>query len=176
MLFFVFFCKEENKEVPKQENPIKEEKVQNMNSESKFDWVFAMDGLSSFKESMGIVSKFDEYCLKIDPNVNFFELGIAEGKVYKGKVKERDSESVTIEINGKSRKYFIVKYTSITKVETYALMTEDYSKKEADGKWNLHSAEGKVASSQTLAECISDIKLNYELQYHEEDHGVPKKK
>ncbi len=176
MLFFVFFCKEENKEVQKQETPIKEEKVGNMNSREVFNWVFAMDGLNTFKESMGIVSKFDEYCLKIDPNVNFVELGIAEGKVYKGKVKERDSESITIEINGKSRKYFIVKYTSIIKVETYALMTEDYSKREADGKWNMDSAEGKVASSQTISECISGINLNYELQYHEEDHSVPKKK
>ncbi|MDI7230557.1 hypothetical protein [Leptospira santarosai] len=176
MLFFVFFCKEENKDVSKQETPVKEEKVQDMKTESIFNWVFAMDGLNTFKESMGIVSKFDEYCLKIDPNVNFFELGIAEGKVYKGAVKERNSESVTIEINGKARKYFIVRYTSITKVETYALMTENYSKKESDGKWNMDSAEGKVSSSQTLSECISDIKLNYELQYHEEDHSVPKKK
>ncbi|WP_017215497.1 hypothetical protein [Leptospira noguchii] len=55
-------------------------------------------------------------------------------------------------------------------------MTDDYSEKEADGKWNMNSSAGAEASSQTLSKCISDIKLNYELQYHEEDHSVPKKK
>ncbi|EMO56758.1 hypothetical protein LEP1GSC161_0664 [Leptospira santarosai str. CBC1416] len=88
MLFFVFFCKEENKDVPKQETPVKEEKVQDMKTESIFNWVFAMDGLNTFKESMGIVSKFDEYCLKIDPNVKLFlNLGLRKVKFIKAQLK-----------------------------------------------------------------------------------------
>lgn len=87
MLFFVFFCKEENKDVSKQETPVKEEKVQDMKTESIFNWVFAMDGLNTFKESMGIVSKFDEYCLKIDPNVNFLNLGLRKVKFIKAQLK-----------------------------------------------------------------------------------------
>ncbi|ULH27680.1 hypothetical protein [Leptospira weilii] len=172
MLFFVFFCKEENKEVPKQENPVKEEKVQNMNTEYVFNGVYSMDDVHLMKEVFGIQSKFKEYCLRIDLKANVVELGIAEGKVYKGKILEKDSESVTIEVNGKSQKYFIVK----GRFDGYVLMTDDYSEKEADGKWNMDSAAGAEASSQTLSECISDIKGNLELQYHEEDHSVPKKK
>ncbi|EMN43303.1 hypothetical protein LEP1GSC086_1341, partial [Leptospira weilii str. LNT 1234] len=37
MLFFVFFCKEENKEVPKQETQVKEEKIQDMKTEYVFN-------------------------------------------------------------------------------------------------------------------------------------------
>ncbi|UPY77323.1 hypothetical protein FH581_000255 [Leptospira weilii] len=176
MLFFVFFCKEENKDVPKQETPVKEEKVQNMNTEYVFNGVYSMREIHLMKEAFGIQSKFKKYCLRIDLKANVVELGIVEGKVYKGKILEKDSESVTIEVNGKSQKYFIVKYTSITGNETFDLMTDDYSEKEADGKWNMDSAAGAEASSQTLSECISDIKGNLELQYHEEDHSVPKKK
>ncbi|WP_061219443.1 hypothetical protein [Leptospira weilii] len=172
MLFFVFFCKEENKETPKQENPVKEEKVQNMNTERVFNGVYAMREIHLMKEVFGIQSKFKDYCLRIDLKANVVELGIVEGKVYKGKILEKDSESVTIEINGKSQKYFITK----DRFDSFALMTDDYSEKEADGKWNMNSAAGAEASSQTLSECISDIKGNLELQYHEEDQGVPKKK
>ncbi|AXR66669.1 hypothetical protein [Leptospira mayottensis] len=172
MLFFVFFCKEENKEVPKQENPIKEEKVQDMKTEYVFNGVYSMDDIHLMKEVFGIQSKFKEYCLRIDLKANVVELGTAEEKVYKGKILEKDPESVTIEINGKSQKYFITK----GRFDGYVLMTDGYSNKEADGKWNINSAAGAEASSQTLAECISDIKGNLELQYHEEDHGVPKKK
>ncbi|EKR62735.1 hypothetical protein LEP1GSC036_0164 [Leptospira weilii str. 2006001853] len=176
MLFFVFFCKEENKEVPKQENPVKEEKVQNMNTERVFNGVYSMDDIHLMKEVFGIQSKFKDYCLRIDLKANIVELGIPEGKVYKGKILEKDSESVTIEINGKSQKYFIVKYTSIIGNETFALMTEGYSEKKSDGKWNMDSSAGEVASMQTVPECIAMMKDSLELQYHEEDHSVPKKK
>ncbi|AVQ11191.1 Uncharacterized protein XB16_0856 [Leptospira santarosai] len=172
MLFFVFFCKEENKDVSKQETSVKEEKAQSMNTEYVFNGVYSMDDIRLMKEVFGIQSEFKEYCLRIDLKANVVELGIVEGKVYKGKILEKDSESVTIEINGKSQKYFITK----GRFDGYVLMTDDYSEKEADGKWNMNSSAGAEASSQTLAKCISDIKLNYELQYHEEDHSVPKKK
>ncbi|EMN46094.1 hypothetical protein [Leptospira weilii] len=176
MLFFVFFCKEENKEVPKQETQVKEEKIQDMKTEYVFNGVYSMREIHLMKEAFGIQSKFKKYCLRIDLKANVVELGIAEGKIYKGKILEKDSESVTVEINGKSRKYFIVKYTSITGNETFDLMTDDYSEKVADGKWNMDSAAGAEASMQTIAQCVSNIGLNEELQYHEEDHGVPKKK
>ncbi|EMO63392.1 hypothetical protein LEP1GSC133_4510 [Leptospira borgpetersenii serovar Pomona str. 200901868] len=176
MLFFVFFCKEENKELPKQENSVQEEKVQDMKTEYVFNGVYSMREIHLMKEVFGIQSKFKKYCLRIDLKANVVELGIVEGKIYKGKILEKDSESVTVEINGKSQKYFIVKYTSLTGNETFDLMTDDYSEKEADGKWNMDSSAGAEASSQTLSECISDIKGNLELQYHEEDHGVQKKK
>ncbi|WP_082280757.1 hypothetical protein [Leptospira kirschneri] len=173
MLFFVFFCKEENKEVPKQENSVKEEKVNDMNTERVFNGVYSMREIHLMKEVFGIQSKFKKYCLRIDLKVNVVELGIVEGKVYKGKILEKNSESVTIEINGKSQKYFVVEDT-LGSLVSYALMTDDYSEKEADGKWNMDSVAGAEASSQTLSECISDIKGNLELQYHEEDHSVPK--
>ncbi|MGQ2802199.1 hypothetical protein ACT54M_17635 [Leptospira santarosai] len=175
MLFFVFFCKEENKEVPKQETSVKEEKVQSMNAERVFNGVYAMREIHLMKEIFGIQSKFKDYCLRIDLKANVVELGIVEGKVYKGKILEKDLESVVVEINGKSQKYFIVEDKLGSRV-FYALMTDDYSEKEADGKWNINSAAGAEASSQTISECISTINLNEELQYHEEDHGVPKKK
>ncbi|EKR99375.1 hypothetical protein LEP1GSC125_0358 [Leptospira mayottensis 200901122] len=176
MLFFVFFCKEENKEVPKQENSVQEEKVQNMKTEYVFNGVYSMREIHLMKEVFGIQSKFKKYCLRIDLKANIVELGIVEGKVYKGKILEKDAESVTIEINGKSQKYFTVKYTSLTGNETFDLMTEDYSEKEADGKWNMDSSAGAEASMQTIEQCVSTINLNEELQYHEEDHSVPKKK
>ncbi|WP_061235443.1 hypothetical protein [Leptospira weilii] len=175
MLFFVFFCKEENKETPKQETPVKEEKMQNMKTEREFNGVYAMREIHLMKEVFGIQSKFKDYCLRIDLKANVVELGIVEGKVYKGKILEKDSESVTIEINGKSQKYFIVEDKLGSRV-FYALMTEDYSKKEADGKWNMDSVAGAEASMQTIAQCVSTINLNEELQYREEDHSVPKKK
>ncbi|EMO58117.1 hypothetical protein [Leptospira santarosai] len=171
MLFFVFFCKEENKDVSKQETPVKEEKVQNMKTEYVFNGVYAMRDMHLMKEVFGIQSKFKDYCLRIDLKANIVELGIVEGKVYKGKILEKDSESATIEINGKIQKYFITK----GRFDGYVLMTENYSKKEADGKWNMDSIAG-AEGQQTIAECISTINLNEELQYHEEDHGVPKKK
>ncbi|MDI7183881.1 hypothetical protein [Leptospira santarosai] len=172
MLLFVFFCKEENKDVSKQETSIKEEKVQSMNTERVFNGVYAMREIHLMKEVFGIQSKFKDYCLRIDLKANVVELGIVEGKVYKGKILEKDTESVTIEINGRSQKYFIAK----DQFDSFALLTENYSKKEADGKWNMDSIAGAEASSQTLSECISTINLNEELQYHEEDHSVPKKK
>ncbi|UPY77000.1 hypothetical protein FH581_013755 [Leptospira weilii] len=172
MLFFVFFCKEENKEVPKQENPVKEEKVQNMKTEYIFNGVYSMREIHLMKEVFGIQSKFKDYCLRIDLKANVVELGIVEGKVYKGKILEKDAESVTIEINGKSQKYFITR----GRFGGYVLMTEDYSEKEADGKWNMDSVAGAEASMQTVSECIAMMKDSLELQYHEEDHSVPKKK
>ncbi|WP_061207087.1 hypothetical protein [Leptospira santarosai] len=172
MLLFVFFCKEENKDVSKQETSVKEETVQSMNTERVFNGVYAMREIHIMKEVFGIQSKFKDYCLRIDLKANVVELGIVEGKVYKGKILEKDTESVTIEINGRSQKYFIAK----DQFDSFALLTENYSKKEADGKWNMDSIAGAEASSQTLSECISTINLNEELQYHEEDHGVPKKK
>ncbi|ONF92631.1 hypothetical protein [Leptospira santarosai] len=172
MLLFVFFCKEENKDVPKQETSVKEEKVQSMNTERVFNGVYAMREIHLMKEVFGIQSKFKDYCLRIDLKANVVELGIVEGKVYKGKILEKDTESVTIEINGKSQKYFIAK----DQFDSFALLTENYSKKEADGSWNMDSIAGAEASSQTLSECVSTITLNEELQYHEEDHSVPKKK
>ncbi|EMK11222.1 hypothetical protein LEP1GSC066_2908 [Leptospira sp. serovar Kenya str. Sh9] len=172
MLFFVFFCKEENKEVPKQENSVQEEKVQNVNTERVFNGVYVMREIHLMKEVFGIQSKFQDYCLRIDLKANVVELGIVEGKVYKGKILEKDSESVTIEINGKSQKYFVAK----DQFDSYALMTENYSKKEAAGKWDMASIAGAEATSQTIKQCISTINLNEELQYHEEDHSVPKKK
>ncbi|AVV79214.1 hypothetical protein [Leptospira santarosai] len=171
MLFFVFFCKEENKDVSKQETPVKEEKVQNMKTEYVFNGVYAMREIHRMKEVFGIQSKFQDYCLRIDLKANVVELGIVEGKVYKGKILEKDSESVTIEINGKSQKYFITK----GRFDGYVLMTDDYSEKEADGKWNINSAAGAEASMQTIAECVAMMKDSLELQYHEEDHSVPKK-
>ncbi|ULH27639.1 hypothetical protein FH581_000380 [Leptospira weilii] len=174
MLFFVSFCKEENKEVPKQENPVKEEKVQDMKTEYVFNGVYSMREIHLMKEVFGIQSKFKKYCLRIDLKANVVELGIVEGKVYKGKILQKDSESVTVEINGKSQKYFIVEDKLGSRI-FYALMTEDFSKKEADGKWNVDSAAGAEASMQTIAQCVSTINLNEELQYHEEDHSVPKK-
>ncbi|KXZ32291.1 hypothetical protein AYB33_13915 [Leptospira santarosai] len=175
MLFFVFFCKEENKDVSKQETSVKEEKVQNMNTEYVFNGVYSMREIHLMKEIFGIQSKFKKYCLRIDLKANIVELGIVEGKVYKGKILEKDLESVVVEINGKSQKYFIVEDPSGGFV-SYALMTDDYSEKKSDGSWNMDSAAGAEASSQTISECISDIKGNLELQYHEEDHSVPKKK
>ncbi|EKR90564.1 hypothetical protein [Leptospira santarosai] len=175
MLLFVFFCKEENKDVSKQETSVKEEKVQSMNTERVFNGVYAMREIHLMKEIFGIQSKFKDYCLRIDLKANVVELGIVEGKVYKGKILEKDSESVVVEINGRSRKYFIVEDKLGSRV-FYALTTDDYSEKQADGKWNMDSIAGAEASSQTLSECISTINLNEELQYHEEDHGVPKKK
>ncbi|WP_061224462.1 hypothetical protein [Leptospira weilii] len=172
ILFFVFFCKEESKEVPKQETPVKEEKVQSMNTERVFNGVYAMREIHLMKEVFGIQSKFKDYCLRIDLKTNVVELGIVEGKVYKGKILEKDSESVTIEINGKSQKYFITK----SQFDSFALLTEAYSKKEADGKWDMASIAGAEATSQTIAQCVSTINLNEELQYREEDHSVPKKK
>ncbi|EKR28527.1 hypothetical protein LEP1GSC087_0535 [Leptospira interrogans serovar Bataviae str. L1111] len=124
------------------------------------------------KEVFGIQSKFKDYCLRIDLKANVVELGIVEGKVYKGKILEKDSESVTIEINGKSQKYFITK----DQFDSFALLTEAYSTKKADGTWNMDSIAGAEASSQTIVGCVSTINLNEELQYHEEDHSVPKKK
>ncbi|AXR69588.1 hypothetical protein [Leptospira mayottensis] len=176
MLFFVFFCKEENKEVPKQETPIKEEKMQDMKTEYVFNGVYSMDDMPLVKDLFGLKTKFKEYCLRIDLKANVVELGILEGKVYKGKILEKDPESVTIEINGKSRKYFLLTYQGLSGSNTYALMTEDYSNKEADGKWNMDSSAGAEASMQTIEQCVSTSNLKYELQYHEEDHGVPKKK
>ncbi|EMN01185.1 hypothetical protein [Leptospira noguchii] len=175
MLFFVFFCKDENKEVPKQDTPVQEEKVQSMKTEREFNGVYAMREIHLMKKVFGIQSKSEDYCLRIDLKANIVELGIAEGKVYKGKILEKDSESVTIEINGKSQKYFIVE-DKLGNLIFYALMTDDYSKKEADGSWNMDSVAGAEASMQTIAQCISNINLNEELQYHEEDHSVPKKK
>ncbi|ULH27722.1 hypothetical protein [Leptospira weilii] len=176
MLFFVFFCKEENKELPKQENPVKEEKVQNMNTEYVFNGVYAMDDMHLVKDLFELKTKFKEYCLQIDLKANVVELGILEGKVYKGKILEKDSESVTIEVNGKSRKYFLLTYQGLSGSDTYALMTDDYSEKKADGKWNIDSSAGAEASMQTIAQCVSTSNLKYELQYREEDHSVPKKK
>ncbi|WP_026053933.1 hypothetical protein [Leptospira borgpetersenii] len=175
MLFFVFFCKEENKELPKQENSVQEEKVQDMKTEYVFNGVYSMREIHLIKEVFGIQSKFKKYCLRIDLKANVVELGIVEGKVYKGKIVEKDAESVTVEINGKSQKYFIVEDKLGSRI-FYALMTENYSKKEADGSWNMDSIAGAEASSQTIQQCISTINLNEELQYHEEDHGVQKKK
>ncbi|EMO65134.1 hypothetical protein LEP1GSC133_4514 [Leptospira borgpetersenii serovar Pomona str. 200901868] len=172
MLFFVFFCKEENKELPKQENSVQEEKVQDMKTERVFNGVYAMREIHLLKEVFGIQSKFNDYCLRIDLKANVVELGIVEGKVYKGKIVEKDSESVTVEINGKSQKYFIAK----DQFDSYALLTENYSKKEADGKWDMDSIAGAESTSQTIAGCVSNIGLNEELQYREEDHSVPKKK
>ncbi|EMN72472.1 hypothetical protein [Leptospira interrogans] len=175
MVFFVFFCKEENKEVPKPENQVKEEKMQNMKTERVFNGVYAMREIHLMKEVFGIQSKAKDYCLRIDLKANVVELGILEGKVYKGKILEKDSESVTIEVNSKSQKYFIVEDKLGSRV-FYALMTENYSTKQADGTWNMDSIAGAQAAMQTIAECISTINLNEELQYHEEDHSVPKKK
>ncbi|UPY77258.1 hypothetical protein FH581_000110 [Leptospira weilii] len=175
ILFFVFFCKEESKEVPKQETPVQEEKVENMNTERVFNGVYAMREIHLMKEVFGIQSKSKDYCLRIDLKTNVVELGIVEGKVYKGKILEKDSESVTIEINGKSQKYFIVEDKLGSRV-FYALMTENYSTKQADGTWNMDTIAGAQAAMQTIAQCVSTINLNEELQYHEEDHGVPKKK
>ncbi|EMF80447.1 hypothetical protein LEP1GSC188_0539 [Leptospira weilii serovar Topaz str. LT2116] len=171
MLFFVFFCKEENKDVPKQETSAQEEKAQDMKTERVFNGVYAMREIHLMKEVFGIQSKSKDYCLRIDLKVNVVELGILEGKVYKGKILEKDSESVTIEINGKSQKYFIVK----DKFGSYALMTESYSTKKTDGTWNMDSIAGAEASMQTISGCVSTINLDEELQYHEEDHSVPKK-
>lgn len=157
MLFFVFFCKEENKDVSKQEVPIKDEKVQNMKTERVFNGVYSMDDMRFMKEVFGIQSKFQDYCLRIDLKANVVELGIVEGKVYKGKILEKDSESVTIEINGKSQKYFIVEDKLGSRV-FYSLMTENYSKRDADGNWDINSAAGGEGQ-QTIAECISTINL-----------------
>ncbi|EMM87689.1 hypothetical protein LEP1GSC039_3571 [Leptospira santarosai str. 2000027870] len=175
MLFFVFFCKEENKEIQKQETPVQEEKVQNMNTEYVFNGVYSMDDMHLVKEFFGLKTKFKEYCLRIDLKANIVELGILEGKVYKGKILEKDSESVTIEINGKSRRYFLLTHQGLSGSDTYTLMTDDYSEKGADGKWKIDSAAGAEASTQTVSECVSISNLKYELQYHEEDHSVPKK-
>ncbi|MBE8401008.1 hypothetical protein [Leptospira borgpetersenii] len=176
MLFFVFFCKEENKEVPKQENSVQEEKVQNMKTEYVFNGVYSMDDMHLVKDLFGLKTKFKEYCLRIDLKANVVELGILEGKIYKGKILEKDAESVTIEINSASRRYFLLTYEGLSGSNTYALMTDDYSEKKSDGKWSIDSAAGAEASSQTIQQCISTSNLKYELQYHEEDHSVPKKK
>ncbi|MDI7230529.1 hypothetical protein QMM87_18055 [Leptospira santarosai] len=176
MLFFVFFCKEENKDVSKQETSVKEEKVQNMKTEYVFNGVYSMDDMHLVKDLFGLKTKFKEYCLRIDLKANVVELGILEGKVYKGKILEKDLESVTIEINSAIRRYFLLTYKGLSGSDTYALMTEDYSEKETDGKWNINSAAGAEASMQTIPECVSTSNLKYELQYHEEDHGVQKKK
>ncbi|EMO60636.1 hypothetical protein LEP1GSC133_0666, partial [Leptospira borgpetersenii serovar Pomona str. 200901868] len=143
MLFLCFLTsKEENKELPKQENSVQEEKVQNMKTEYVFNGVYSMDDIHLMKEVFGIQSKSKDYCLRIDLKANVVELGIVEGKVYKGKILEKDAESVTIEINGKSQKYFITK----GRFDGYVLMTENYSKKEADGSWNMDSIAGAEAS------------------------------
>ncbi|EMF84429.1 hypothetical protein LEP1GSC188_0580 [Leptospira weilii serovar Topaz str. LT2116] len=40
----------------------------------------------------------------------------------------------------------------------------------------MDTIAGAQAAMQTIAQCVSTINLNEELQYHEEDHGVSKKK
>ncbi|MEI7014991.1 hypothetical protein [Leptospira licerasiae] len=164
------FCKEEQNLTAK--DNLKSNETVKVTPDPEWDsvtGVYAMDDGRTFYSKFNIKSQLKDYCLQIDVNKKEVNIGFVEGNILKGYLISLEKEKYfQFELNGqKSIYYFITGIHGGSGEKVQVLMTDDFSKRLADGNWDIDTSAGSQAAFNTMKGCVNQLKLAIELQYRE---------